>query len=132
MDLSDCRCVRCDAGGLSFASDLTTEIHREAITCRTCRATYDSVWGVPFIGHFERDDFLSLVEIAANADDYHHFSSSMLDRWEEVLHSYHEAADKDAFSSRAGYEDFPGITCYNEWVEVVSLTKEIIGSLRGS
>jgi SAM-dependent methyltransferase len=132
MDLSDCRCVRCDAGDLSFASDSTTEIHREAITCRTCGATYDSVCGVPFIGHYERDDFLNLIEIAANADDYHHFSPSMLDRWEEALRSYHKAADKDAFLSKAGSEDFPGITRYNEWVEVTSLTREIIGSLRGS
>ena len=107
MDLSDCRCVRCDAGGLSFASDLTTEIHSEAITCRTCRATYDSVSGVPFIGHYERDDFLSLVEIAANADDYHHFSPSMLDRWEGALRSYHEAADKDAFCQKSGPRIFP-------------------------
>jgi len=132
MNLTDCRCVRCDAGGLVWTGDSTKEIHREAITCGTCGATYDAVWGVPFIGHYERDDFLGLVEIAANADDYHHFSPSMLDCWEEALRSYHEAADKDAFLAKAGSENFPGVTRYNEWVEVTSLTKEIIGRLRGS
>jgi SAM-dependent methyltransferase len=133
MDLSDCRCVRCDTVGLYGTSEANDEIHRAAVICRACGATYDSVWGVPFIGHYERDDFLGLVEIAANSEqDFRYLSSSMLDRWQVALQSYHEAADKDAFLSTGGPEDFPGIARYNEWVEVNSLTKEILGGLRGS
>src|SRR6516162_11380690 len=37
-----------------------------------------------------------------------------------------------ALLSKAGSEDFRRITRYSEWIEVVSLTKKIIGSLRGS
>ena len=62
--LSDCRCVRCGADGLSRSSEAADDIHRDAVICGACGATYDSSWGVPFIGHFERDDFLGLIEIA--------------------------------------------------------------------
>src|SRR5438876_12400316 len=88
MDLSDCRCVRCGAGGLSRSSEAVEAIHRDAVICGACRATYHSCWGVPFIGHFERDDFLGLIEIAANVEpDYHHLNPLMLDLWEQALRS---------------------------------------------
>jgi ubiquinone/menaquinone biosynthesis C-methylase UbiE len=133
MDLSDCRCVRCGAGGLSRSSEAADDIHRDAVICAACGATYDSVWGVPFIGHFERDDFLGLIEIAANVErDYHHLNPLMLDLWERALRSYHVAADKDEFLSGPGSENFPGIARYNEWLEVVSLTGEMMSRLRGS
>jgi DNA-directed RNA polymerase subunit RPC12/RpoP len=40
MDLSGCRCVRCDAGDLYLCQrDFTKKINREGIICRTCAAT---------------------------------------------------------------------------------------------
>jgi ubiquinone/menaquinone biosynthesis C-methylase UbiE len=135
MDLSDCRCVRCDASVLYCASNLTEDIHRDAVLCKKCGASYDSLWGVPFIGHYEKNDFLGLVEIAANSEqDYQYLSPSMLDSWEVALRSYHDASDREAFLSEAESKDFPVgiISRYHEWVEVVSLTQEFIGSMRGS
>lgn len=80
MDLSDCRCVRCGGSGLSCASESANEIHRDAVICGTRGATYDSAWGVAFIGHYERDNFLGLVEIAANSErDHRYLSPAMLD-----------------------------------------------------
>ena len=130
--LSDCRCVRCGAGSLSRSGEAADDIHRDAVICGVCGATYDSVWGVPFIGHFERDDFLGLIEIAANVERDYHLNPLMLDLWEQALRSYHGAADKDEFLSSSGSENFPGIARYNEWVEVVCLTGEIMSRLRGS
>jgi SAM-dependent methyltransferase len=124
MDLSDCRCVRCGASSLSCASESTDEIQRDRVICGICGATYDSVWGVPFIGHYQRDDFLGLVEIAANSERDYRLSPSMLDGWEVALRCYHDAVNKDAFLSSAGSENFPGMARYNEWIDVVSLTKQ--------
>ena len=66
-DLEDCQCVRCRAPVLLVADPDPDTIIRSAIKCSICNAEYDLIWGVPFLGAYEREDITGLIEIAANA-----------------------------------------------------------------
>src|SRR5262245_26615673 len=100
--LDDCRCPRCGRPSLAGAGTSwdPDDIHRAAIVCRACAATYDVIWGAPFLGHYEPNDVLGLIEIAANARaDNPGASSDDIRRLEGLLQRYHQAADKEAFSA---------------------------------
>jgi hypothetical protein len=100
--LDDCRCPRCAGRALAGESSPWNPdaIHKAAIACRACAQTYDVIWGAPFLGHYEHDDILGLMEIATNArDDNPATSSDEIRRVEDVLQRYHQAPDKAAFSA---------------------------------
>ena len=70
----------------------------DAITCGGCSATFDVVWGVPFLGHYQADDIPGLLEIAANARaDNVYAGRQDVERLEGLLQRYHEAADRSQF-----------------------------------
>jgi SAM-dependent methyltransferase len=82
------------------------EVLAGAIACSGCGATFDVIWGTPFIGHYERDDIMGLIEIAANArGDNPCGSRRDVERLEGVLRSYHEARDRSAFLAKCS-DDF--------------------------
>ena len=56
----DLRCVSCDG-------EIIGSINEAGLVCACCGADYQNVWGVPFIGNFEAEDVLGLIEIAANS-----------------------------------------------------------------
>lgn len=60
----DCRCTHCGEAGLEMVAEgpLTCA---DAIRCPSCGASFDRVFGVPYLGGFEADDFLGLIEIVA-------------------------------------------------------------------
>jgi hypothetical protein len=84
--MTDLECPRC--GG-----DLLD------LTCASCGARYEKVFGVPFIGDYEPEDALGLIEIAANVPfrDTLAFSPEAVDTIDALNSAYHAAADKDAF-----------------------------------
>jgi SAM-dependent methyltransferase len=99
--LSDCRCTRCGADALA-AVDKTTwaddTIVRGGIVCSACRTEYDVIWGTPFLGHYESEDVLGLLEIAANArSDNAYAARAVAERLEALLERYDRAPDKIAF-----------------------------------
>ena len=82
------------------------DIWKGAIACDSCLATYDRIWGSPFLGHYEAVDVLGLIEIAANARaDNSYAARQDVERLECLLRKYDEAKDKPRFSSACG-DDF--------------------------
>ena len=140
INLEDVRCTACGAAAvrgvlreegdnnteLCFRSD---EIQRGAIQCLECRMQYDVIWGAPFLGGFDREDVVGLIEIAANArTDNGSIDIATIERLERLLAEYHEAPDRaqlvrdhpdefvraDWFSNR-----------YTEWLQFKLLTSEL-------
>lgn len=81
--------------------------------CDACGQGFDLVWGVPFLGVFEEVDVLSLIEIAANADNYTRESTIRegtpsgaagleYARWHDLLDGYHLSPDRQAFLAGQG------------------------------
>jgi SAM-dependent methyltransferase len=77
----------------------------DAIACGGCGATFDVIWGAPFLGHYEADDVAGLVEIAANARaDNVYTSRQDVERLEGLLQLYHVAPDRSRFLSTCSDE----------------------------
>ncbi len=114
------RCVSC--GGDLVPSE------RAELTCFNCHAVYKSVWGVPFIGGYEADDILGLIEIAANTSNRGNFgvTSSVVEGWEQLLAAYHDTPDKAAFVANNPEAQSPFLlNRYGEWVEVTHLACDL-------
>lgn len=120
--LTDCRCIRCD-GDLIFAGDDTAATIPGAISCGTCEALYDQVWGVPVLAHYEQADFAALVETAANAEQCSPFTPESLEKWQAVLRGYHLSADKAAYLKTLSPGDAKYVpNRYTEWEALERLT----------
>jgi len=121
MGLNDAlRCVRC--GG-----DLVPSESAE-LACMNCHAAYKSVWGVPFVGGYEADDILGLMEIAANTSNRGNFgvTPNVVEGWERLLAAYHDASDKAAFVANNSEAQSPFLlNRYGEWVEVMHLASDL-------
>jgi SAM-dependent methyltransferase len=103
-----CRCTACGEPSLVARSmDWDRgEVLAGAIECSGCGVTFDVIWGTPFIGHYEPDDIMGLIEIAANArGDNPGGSRQDLERLEGILRRYHEARDRSAFLAKCS-DDF--------------------------
>jgi SAM-dependent methyltransferase len=100
--LAETRCTACGESALrggngEWAPDA---ILPGAIECKACGAVFDVIWGFPFLGHYEPEDILGLIEIAANArEDNAYASRGDVERLERLLFRYDKAEDKDAFQS---------------------------------
>ncbi len=106
VNLSDCQCIFCHKPSLSLLDRLTVDhllIYPKAVVCRHCAAEFDVIWGVPYLGVIEEADALSLIEIAANADNYRRDGGSQADsgqafaQWYDMLEGYHSSPDRTAF-----------------------------------
>jgi ubiquinone/menaquinone biosynthesis C-methylase UbiE len=109
--MNDLECPRCGAALRDFA-------------CSGCGAAYDTVWGVPFIGEYERDDVLGLIEIAAlvphRADS--RLPHDIVQKMDGLCERYHAARDKAAFvacNPDAGTWSFPHR--YYQWWTLILL-----------
>ena len=121
--MSDVRCVVC--GGANMSSAVSGI---GAFQCNDCQAEYGLVWGVPFFGNYEADDILGLVEIAANAGNRGKFgvTPEVVEDWERLLASYHQASDKPAFVRNNSQAQSPFLlNRYGEWVEITHLTRDM-------
>jgi SAM-dependent methyltransferase len=115
-DLSDYQCPFCKASALRLSClgvPDATQIYDKGVVCDACGQGFDLVWGVPFLGVFEEADVLSLIEIAANADNYKRESvtregmpsgAAELEyaRWHDLLDGYHLSPDQQAFLASEG------------------------------
>lgn len=117
----DIRCVACGGDVIATSND-------SALTCRACHAVYPSVWGVPFVGSYEADDILGLIEIAANTGNRGKFgvTPEVVENWERLLAAYHDAPNKAEFVTRRPDAQSPFLpNRYGEWVEVTRLAGDI-------
>ena len=129
--LRSCRCTLCGESALAGRTEDwdPEEILAHAIECGSCGATFDVIWGVPFLGHYEPGDIAGLIEIAANARaDNHSPGRSDIARLESLLRCYHDADSRAKFRSgcsdafvRAPWFD----NRYAEYAEFRLLSKEI-------
>jgi len=114
--LRECQCPICKSRSLRSSYEQwfdPTQIYEDGIVCESCGQGFDVVWGVPFLGVFEEADVLSLIEIAANADNYTRASllreesptgAAGLEyaRWHDLLEGYHLSSDRQAFLAGQG------------------------------
>ena len=129
VDLEDCQCVRCRAPVLLVADPDPDTIIRSAIKCSICDAEYDLIWGVPFLGAYDREDITGLIEIAANARaDNLYPDGPTIRRLECLLRAYHEAPDRRAFVEGEPDEFVRApwfSNRYDEWLHFTELTKDL-------
>src|SRR3979490_679906 len=102
IDFSDTRCVVCNASqlraGLSKAP--TDPIRQGDIACLECGATYDVIWGHPFLAGYESEDFLGLFEMLVTREGEREYASADVIRsMNASLAQYHAAPDKAAFAA---------------------------------
>lgn len=117
----DIRCVKCNG-------DLAISHEKHGYECKRCDAIYKEVWGIPFLGNYQSEDILGLIEIAANSINRGKFgiTPKTVETWEHTLKSYHEAADQDAYRKTAPEAQSPFfLNRYAEWIEISKLTKDL-------
>jgi hypothetical protein len=123
VDLEDCRCASCGAGPLVAPQRAppADAIHRGAIRCRACGAGFDIIWGVPFLGACESEDFIGLLEILSDVGTpVAEPTGEVVALMETLLAEYHAASDKARF--RAGHAH-PFVQAdwfvnrYHEWLD---------------
>ena len=130
----NCRCIRCNSRRIeSLKPEDSGTIVSGALGCRDCGESYDSIWGVPFLGDFEPEDVLSWIEIAANARDFRKVNLSENDSyeyWQRLLIDYDASEDRSTLLSerlanaKAVMAWFPNR--YREWLEIKNLTGDLV------
>ena len=116
LDLNGCQCPFCKSNALRLSClgvPDTAQIYDNGVVCDACGQDFDLVWGVPFLGVFEDADVLSLIEIAANADNYKRENTTREGKpsgaaglgyaqWHDLLDGYHLSPDRQAFLAGQG------------------------------
>src|ERR1700691_1780373 len=113
--MNDLECPRC--GG-----------ELQDLTCISCKASYQFVLGVPFIGDYEAADALGLIEIAASVPrrDALPLSPNTVQRLDGLCADFYAAQDKTKFinaNPEAGAWYFQNR--YSEWLSVNRLLQGI-------
>ena len=91
MITHDLRCVACDG-------EIVDAKHGESFNCSdVCGKSYPFVLGVPYIGEFDENDIIGLIEIAANLSNRKSFgvTPEEVERWEDVLEEFHNSDNKE-------------------------------------
>src|SRR5689334_20339231 len=98
------------------------------LDCGGCRTHYETVLDIPFIGEFEAEDVLGLIEIAANAPNRANLTMPVdeVERLDALCAAYHAATDKLAFKAsneqaRVFYFD----SRYSEWLAISNLLEGV-------
>jgi SAM-dependent methyltransferase len=152
METHDLRCTECGTGRISAVAGrsgknssgassseatssgatscraATGDVVRGAYVCEACQASFDEVWGVPFLGRYESTEIFGLVEIAANIVNRGKFgvTPAVVAEWEALLSQYHAAPDKAAFIANAPGAKSPYLlNRYGEWIEVHTLLEGV-------
>ena len=86
----DLRCVACDG-------DIVDTDQGQSLICAVCQKKYPFVLGVPYIGEFDENDIIGLIEIAANLSNRKNFgvTPKEVERWEAVLEEFHNSDNKE-------------------------------------
>ena len=128
--LLGCRCAACGEAALTTQTPWGPDrVLDGAIRCGGCGATFDVVWGAPFLGQYQAEDIPGLVEIAANARaDNLYADRGEVERLEGLLQRYHDAADRSEFLATC-QDEFAAAPWfghrYAEFLAFSSLTKGI-------
>jgi ubiquinone/menaquinone biosynthesis C-methylase UbiE len=101
--LKNMSCPHCFQTLLSWSgqtSDLDA-IVCDAIQCAGCSASFPTIYGVPYLGYFEKRDFLSVMEIASSAQTHSvpskaDFQNEAIKNWVSLTERYCEGKDISA------------------------------------
>lgn len=126
-DWSDLRCVYCGGSSLRIATDFAGEgIQRAAIVCNACGGSNDVIDTVPFMGGFDSEDFMGLIEIVATGE----MNQSPIDvafsrHLHALLAEFHASREKGEFV-RTHPEDLVRAPWfadhrYHEWLQANSM-----------
>ena len=117
----DLRCVACDG-------DIVDTDQGQSLICAVCQKKYPFVLGVPYIGEFDENDIIGLVEIAANLSNRKNFgvTPKAVERWEAVLEEFHNSDNKEDLKKNNLIVQSPYFgNRYGEWKEIKTLTQDI-------
>jgi len=100
----------------------------DQFVCAGCGHKFSKVFDLPFIGAYQSDDILGLIEIAANIPnrDRLRLDPSFVESLDTVCEEYFNSEDKPAFLARI--HDVHGsyfLNRYAEWEEVNTLTSDL-------
>jgi hypothetical protein len=97
VDVSDLRCVHCNGATLAMTPIAGSDrlIKHGAIICKSCFSSSDVINDVPFIGGYDGQDFIGLIEVVATAEmNIGGISIETARLLQQLLKEYHEAPDK--------------------------------------
>ncbi|MEZ2129479.1 MULTISPECIES: methyltransferase domain-containing protein [unclassified Sinorhizobium] len=126
VSTNDLRCINCD-GDVHPHSILATTAE-PVCSCTQCGFVFPSALGIPYFGQYEREDILSLIEIAANLINRGRFdvTPAIVEEWERLLAAYDGASDKAAFIESMSNAMKPHfLNRYGEWQEIAHLTSRV-------
>ncbi len=121
MVTHDLRCVACDG-------EIANANQGDSLICRDCGKKYHFVLDVPYIGDFDEDDIIGLIEIAANLSNRKNFgvTPKEVERWEAILNEFHYSDDKEGLKKNNSIVQSPYFgNRYGEWKEIKTLTQDI-------
>jgi SAM-dependent methyltransferase len=116
LDLHDCQCPACKKADLGHSPAIIPDrdaIQPEAISCSNCSATYDLVWGIPFLGAYEEEDFLTLVEVIANAGKNGSAPGTDPEGRRRLANLHQRLRDYHRCTNRSSFEIEPGLRAAN-------------------
>lgn len=97
-DFSDLRCVNCGASNLQIPGDAAETGSHMPMVCGDCGGVFDHIDGIYFMGGFDGDDFLGLIEVVATGE----MNQTPIDigfarHLHALLGQFHGAPDKAEF-----------------------------------
>ena len=119
--MHDLRCVACDG-------EFVEIIQGQNLICMGCEKKYPFVLGVPYIGEFDKNEIIGLIEIAANLSNRKNFgvTPKEVERWETVLEEFHNSDNKEGLRKNNPIVQSPYFgNRYGEWKEIKTLTQDI-------
>ena len=96
-DISDLRCVHCNATNLELTPAASSDrlIKHAVIVCQSCFSASDIIHDVPFIGGYDGQDFIGLIEVIATAEmNLGGTSIETARSLHQLLQEFHNATDK--------------------------------------
>jgi len=114
-DLSRASCPYCHSAELAYTREIIHDdaIDDSGIQCASCKRTYPIIWGVPFIGSYDEQEILSLLEIASTTGQYNRNTENQrpikLDyiNWISTIDDYCQHLDLEEVKKRTGLKEVP-------------------------
>lgn len=124
VKIDDMRCVFCGGSHLRerLGSHPSTRIRHDCLVCRDCGETNDIIDGVPFLGGYEPEDFIGLIEVVATGEMNQTPINQDFARYlHSLLAQYHRSPDKAEFI-RTNPDDMVRAPWfaehrYHEWIQ---------------
>ncbi|CAN1561311.1 AdoMet_MTases domain containing protein [Caulobacteraceae bacterium] len=135
-DISDLRCVHCNATNLELTPAASSDrlIKHAVIVCQSCFSASDIIDDVPFIGGYDGHDFIGLIEVIATAEmNLGGTSIETARSLHQLLQEFHNSTDREAWLAEHPNEMVraPWFSNhrYHEWIQAHSIlvNRDLVG-----